>query len=68
MRARVASRGSGREIGPMPQQDRDGPRADSMKGQQHLLADPIQVIESSEARGQESSGGGPTPSRWQRSG
>lgn len=60
--------GSGREIDAMLSQDPDGFRADSMQGQQYVLADPIQIIESSEAGGRQGSGGGPTQSRWQRCG
>lgn len=52
----------------MLSQDPDGFRADSMQGQQYVLADPIQIIESSEAGGRQGSGGGPTQSRWQRCG
>lgn len=52
----------------MPSQDGDGFRADSMKGQQYLLADLIEVVEGSEAGGRERSGGGSAQSRWQRCG
>jgi len=52
----------------MPSQDGDGFWADSMKGQQYLLADPIEVVEAPETGGRERSGGGPTQRCWQRCG